>query len=144
MGSALVLSVIATEADVSRPDRAGSLVGRVRGGLGSAGVVWLLFGVLVLQHTGIATFTHHLDVNRIPPMTEGFAVLTLWGATGALGAGALLHIAAVLRTRPRVDSAPAVQENRARSVIVGAVVGIVVTAALCAYAWSVPTFCVVD
>lgn len=144
VGSALVLSVIATEADAPRPGRAGSPVGRVRGGLGSVGVVWLLFGVLVLQHKGIATFTHHLDVNRIPPMTEGFAVLTLWGATGALGVGAVIHTVAVVRTRPHVDSAPAAGENRARSVVFGAAVGVVVTVALCAYVWSVPTFCVVD
>ncbi|MEU0540435.1 hypothetical protein ABZ319_11225 [Nocardia sp. NPDC005978] len=110
-------------------------------------VLWLLFGALVLQHTGIATFTPYLDVDRIPPVAEGLAVGAVWTATAALGAGALVHTAGVAWMQNRsgpVDPVSRSSGKRASSLLAGAVMGMAVTGAVCAYAWHSPAFCIVN
>lgn len=107
-------------------------------------LVWLLFGLLALQETGIAPFMQYISLGDFP-QTKGVALLAMWTATIAAGAAAVVHTLVVTGGDSSARRELAVSVRRRTvpwAMMIGALIGITAAAAMCVNDWSNPWYCI--
>ncbi|WP_405497003.1 hypothetical protein [Nocardia sp. NBC_00511] len=141
VGTALVVALVVTER-AERPNSRLESAGVRRNGWRPASAVWLMFGLLALQETGVAPFIPYIAWNDFP-QTKFVALLAMWAATLALGAAAAVHsltvVGGIASARPDLSVSP----NRRKmpwALIIGAVVGITAAVPYCIFNWSEPFY----
>ncbi|MFJ9371596.1 hypothetical protein ACIRRA_45440 [Nocardia sp. NPDC101769] len=147
LAAALALAIVATERarQPSDPTDAPGFRPFLRP-VRSVGIVWLLFGLIALQDTGIAPFLGYID-DRMLPETRMLALLAMWAATIAFGAAAVVHTLVVagadLRARSK-QVVPVRLRQASPALMTGLFIGIALTVPVCWFDWNNPTMmCIV-
>lgn len=141
VATALFVTLVVTER-AERPNIHLVSPGARRIGRRPASAVWLMFGLLALQETGVAPFMPYIAVGDFP-QTKSVALLAMWSATLALGAAAAVHTLTVVGSAATARPEPTVSPNRRKvpwALMIGAVVGITAAVPYCIFNWSEPFY----